>query len=52
MDADEANTRSLGATGVPYFVIDRPLWDLGAQPAEAILATLKQAWNEAAAHTD
>jgi predicted DsbA family dithiol-disulfide isomerase len=49
VDADEATARSLGATGVPFFVIDRRYGISGAQPAEGILETLNQAWDEAAA---
>ncbi len=43
VDADEATARSLGATGVPFFVIDRRYGISGAQPAEDILATLNRA---------
>lgn len=46
VDADEATARSLGATGVPFFVVDRRYGISGAQPAEAILATLNQVWDE------
>jgi predicted DsbA family dithiol-disulfide isomerase len=49
VDADEATARSLGANGVPFFVIDRRYGISGAQPAEAILETLNQAWDQAAA---
>jgi predicted DsbA family dithiol-disulfide isomerase len=49
VDADEATARQLGATGVPFFVIDRRYGISGAQPAEAILETLNQAWEQAAA---
>ena len=49
VDADEATARALGATGVPFFVIDRRYGISGAQSPEAILETLNQAWNEAAA---
>jgi predicted DsbA family dithiol-disulfide isomerase len=48
VDADEATARSLGATGVPFFVIDRRYGISGAQPAEAIVETLNQAWDQAA----
>jgi predicted DsbA family dithiol-disulfide isomerase len=47
VDADEATARSLGATGVPFFVIDRRYGISGAQPAEAILQTLDRAWADA-----
>jgi predicted DsbA family dithiol-disulfide isomerase len=49
VDADEATARSLGATGVPFFVIDRKYGIAGAQPAEGILAILNQAWDEESA---
>jgi predicted DsbA family dithiol-disulfide isomerase len=49
VDDDEDTAGSLGATGVPFFVIDRRYGISGAQPAEAILETLSQAWDEAAA---
>jgi predicted DsbA family dithiol-disulfide isomerase len=49
VDADEATARSLGATGVPFFVIDRRYGISGAQAPEGILKTLNQAWAEAAA---
>jgi len=45
--ADEATALSLGATGVPFFVIDRRYGISGAQPAEAILQTLDRAWADA-----
>jgi predicted DsbA family dithiol-disulfide isomerase len=51
VEADEATARSLGATGVPFFVIDRRYGISGAQPAEAILGTLNQAWDGAEAPT-
>jgi predicted DsbA family dithiol-disulfide isomerase len=49
VDADEATARSLGASGVPFFVIDRRYGISGAEPAEAILETLNQVWDEVAA---
>jgi predicted DsbA family dithiol-disulfide isomerase len=39
--------RSLGATGVPFFVIDRRYGISGAQPATAIGQVLQDAWSEA-----
>jgi predicted DsbA family dithiol-disulfide isomerase len=45
---DEATARSLGITGVPFFVLDRKFGVSGAQPAEVLLAALRQA--HAAAH--
>jgi predicted DsbA family dithiol-disulfide isomerase len=44
---DEQVGRSLGATGVPFFVIDRRYGISGAQPAEAIGQALDQAWADA-----
>jgi predicted DsbA family dithiol-disulfide isomerase len=48
VDADEAMARSLGATGVPFFVIDRRYGISGAQPAEVMAQALEQAWADAA----
>jgi predicted DsbA family dithiol-disulfide isomerase len=44
VQADEATARSLGATGVPFFVIDRRYGISGAQPAETIAEVLDRAW--------
>jgi predicted DsbA family dithiol-disulfide isomerase len=46
--ADEAEARGLGATGVPFFVLDRAFGVSGAQPADLLLEALERAW--AAAH--
>jgi predicted DsbA family dithiol-disulfide isomerase len=43
---DEATARELGATGVPFFVLDRRYGISGAQPAELIADALAQAWAE------
>ncbi|TLM75027.1 DsbA family oxidoreductase [Pseudarthrobacter sp. NamB4] len=43
-DVEEA--RSLGISGVPFFVIDRKYGLSGAQPAETFTAALNQAWQE------
>lgn len=43
---DEATARELGATGVPFFVLDRRYGISGAQPAELIADALAQAWSE------
>ena len=43
-DGEEA--RQLGATGVPFFVIDRRYGVMGAQGADVLLGTLQQAWHE------
>ena len=45
--ADEARARGFGITGVPFFAIDERYGISGAQPPEAILAALQQAWKEA-----
>lgn len=42
--SDEAEASALGISGVPFFVLDRKFGISGAQPAEAILAGLEQAW--------
>jgi len=44
--ADEAMARSLGVTGVPFFVIDRRYGVSGAQPADTITQVLEKAWGE------
>ncbi|MER8100088.1 DsbA family oxidoreductase [Kitasatospora sp. NPDC094016] len=41
---DEATAGAMGATGVPFFVLDRRLGVSGAQPAETFTAALEQAW--------
>ena len=45
---DEAMARQLGATGVPFFVIDRRYGISGAQPVDTILAALHRAFADAA----
>jgi predicted DsbA family dithiol-disulfide isomerase len=47
VDADEQMARSLGVSGVPFFVIDRRYGISGAQPAETIAEVLGQAWADA-----
>ena len=42
--ADEATARSIGVTGVPFFVIDGRFAVSGAQPSEALLQVLDRAW--------
>ena len=42
--ADVAEARALGATGVPFFVVDRRYGVAGAQPVEALLEVLDKAW--------
>jgi predicted DsbA family dithiol-disulfide isomerase len=42
--ADEQTAQALGATGVPFFVIDRRYGISGAQPGQVITQALDQAW--------
>ena len=44
--ADERTAHALGATGVPFFVIDRRYGISVAQPAEVIGRALGQAWSD------
>lgn len=44
--ADEREAARLGATGVPFFVLDRTYGVSGAQPAEVFTQALTQAWGE------
>jgi predicted DsbA family dithiol-disulfide isomerase len=44
---DAATAQSLGATGVPFFVVDRKYGAAGAQPAELLLQVLERAWADA-----
>ncbi|MGW5200485.1 DsbA family oxidoreductase [Streptomyces spiralis] len=44
--ADEREAAQLGATGVPFFVLDRKYGVSGAQPAEVFTQALNQAWGE------
>jgi predicted DsbA family dithiol-disulfide isomerase len=46
---DEQLAQLLGATGVPFFVLDRRYGVVGAQPSEALLQALERAWE--ASHT-
>ncbi|MFC7310297.1 DsbA family oxidoreductase [Streptomyces monticola] len=46
--ADEREAARLGATGVPFFVLDRRLGVAGAQPTEAFTEVLEKAWADAA----
>lgn len=43
---DEAQARSYGISGVPFFVIDARYGISGAQPADIVLQALEQAWSE------
>jgi predicted DsbA family dithiol-disulfide isomerase len=45
--ADAATAQALGATGVPFFVVDRRYGAAGAQPAEVLLQLLERAWADA-----
>ncbi|SDS89919.1 Predicted dithiol-disulfide isomerase, DsbA family [Brevibacterium siliguriense] len=44
--SDISQARSLGAGGVPFFVIDRKYGISGAQPAEVFTQALETAWDE------
>ncbi|MEU3860189.1 DsbA family oxidoreductase [Streptomyces sp. NPDC028722] len=46
--ADEREAARLGATGVPFFVLDRTYGVSGAQSAEVFSRALTQAWGERA----
>lgn len=46
--ADEERARMFGITGVPFFAIDEHYGVSGAQPPEALLDVLRQAWSETA----
>src|SRR5687768_15411933 len=41
---DGATAQLLGATGVPFFVVDRKYGAAGAQPADLLLQMLERAW--------
>ncbi|MGY1781533.1 DsbA family oxidoreductase [Geodermatophilus sp. SYSU D01036] len=45
--ADGATAQALGATGVPFFVVNRKYGAAGAQPAELLLQVLERAWADA-----
>jgi predicted DsbA family dithiol-disulfide isomerase len=45
---DIRTARELGATGVPFFVVDRRYGAAGAQPVDLLLQVLEQAWADAA----
>ena len=48
VQADIAQARAYGATGVPFFVVDQKYGVSGAQPAEVFGQVLEQAWAERA----
>src|SRR3954451_8390519 len=41
---DAATAQALGATGVPFFVVDRTYGAAGAQPADVLLQLIERAW--------
>ncbi|MGX5654160.1 DsbA family oxidoreductase [Geodermatophilus nigrescens] len=45
--SDAATAQALGATGVPFFVVDRKYGAAGAQPADLLLQVLERAWADA-----
>ena len=47
--ADEQRARTFGISGVPFFAIDETYGVSGAQPPEALLGALRQAYDESAA---
>jgi predicted DsbA family dithiol-disulfide isomerase len=47
VERDIREAAALGATGVPFFVVDRKLGVSGAQPAEVFGQVLDRAWAEA-----
>ena len=47
VQGDIATARALGATGVPFFVVDRRYGAAGAQPADLLLQVLERAWSDA-----
>lgn len=49
VEADEAQARAFGITGVPFYVIDRKYGISGAQPADVLAQVLTQARAESAA---
>ncbi|TMR39786.1 DsbA family oxidoreductase [Actinomadura geliboluensis] len=47
VEADQREAAALGATGVPFFVLDRRYGVSGAQPPEAFTEALNRAWTDA-----
>ncbi len=47
VEADIREAASLGATGVPFFVVDRKYGVSGAQPVEVFTQVLDRAWSDA-----
>ncbi|MGN6721959.1 MAG: DsbA family oxidoreductase [Marmoricola sp.] len=46
VEADVREAAALGATGVPFFVIDQKYGISGAQPVEFFTQVIERAWNE------
>lgn len=46
VETDEAEARSIGVTGVPFFVLNNKYAVSGAQSSETFLQALTQAWKE------
>jgi predicted DsbA family dithiol-disulfide isomerase len=46
VEVDVREAASLGATGVPFYVIDRKYGVSGAQPSETFAQVLERAWSE------
>jgi predicted DsbA family dithiol-disulfide isomerase len=46
VETDQREAAALGASGVPFFVIDRRYGVSGAQPAELFDQALRQAWDD------
>ncbi|MCW2760289.1 MAG: DsbA family oxidoreductase [Marmoricola sp.] len=46
VEADIREAASLGANGVPFFVIDRKYGVSGAQPADTFVQVIERAWSE------
>ena len=44
--ADAEQAQAYGATGVPFFVVDRKYGVSGAQPTEVFAQVLERAWSE------
>jgi predicted DsbA family dithiol-disulfide isomerase len=47
VEADIREAAALGATGVPFYVVDRKYGVSGAQPSELFSQVLERAWTEA-----
>lgn len=52
VEADGREAQALGATGVPFVVVDRRYAIPGAQPVETFLAVLERAWRDRPAGID